>query len=455
MLDFYERRGRKMFLIFMIVSILLFTAAFFAGRFYTLRYVTKNAHTQVISTIVGEPVKTTIGGQIDYIEGMVEVRENASSGWFSATKSGLFSKNNELRTLSKSRAIVTFEDGSVVRLNENTHIIFAENIQDVKIAIEGGGVFNSVTKNEKRNYIVQTDKYAIKALGTEFGVTENDDATSVLVIESSVEVQNDAGTAIDRVEEGSKAKVVNDRVEKAVIADADLTDDFVVWSTKKDQPQQKEEEKKDVKEDDDKKSDDAVVSGGSISLSGEKSSSGVRLQWDVKNVTATHGFKIIKSEEANPVYPGDDYQYLTDSSARDYKWKIDTGKKYHFRVCVYDGSGKCLLYSNDVYIDTPDTKDEDDDEYASSVSLSAKDDDGDVKLTWEISGGGAPMGFKIVKSKESNPVYPGDDYQYISDSDVRKYTWEGFSKGKTYHFRVCIYKGGKCGAYSNDVKVSF
>lgn len=445
-----------MFLIFMIVSILLFTAAFFAGRFYTLRNVAQNTNTQIISTIAEEPVKTTIGGQIDYIEGTVEMRDNASAGWFAATKSGLFAKDNELRTLSRSRAIVTFEDGSTVRLNENTHIIFAENIQDVKIDIEGGEVFNSVAKNEQRNYIVQTDKYAIKALGTEFGVTKNDDATSVLVIESSVEVQNDEGTAIDRVEEGNKAKVINDRVEKAVIADTDLTDDFVVWSTKKDQPKQKEEEKKDVKEDDDKKTDDVTVSGGSISLSGEMSSSGVRLHWDVKNISATHGFKIIKSEDVNPVYPGDDYQYLTDPSVRDYKWKIDTGKKYHFRVCVYNGSGKCLLYSNDVYIDTPDGKDEDDnDEYATNVSLSAKDDDGDVKLTWDISGGGAPLGFKIVKSKESNPVYPGDDYQYISDSDARKYTWKGFSKGKTYHFRVCIYKGGKCGAYSNDVKVSF
>jgi hypothetical protein len=451
MLDFYEGKGRKIFVVIMIIFVLLFTLAFFVGRFYALWHMPQNTSTQMISEIPAEQLTKTISGQVEYAEGVVEVRENATSGWFTAVKGGIFAKGNELRTLGASRAIVTFEDGSVVRLDENTHIVFVENAQDMKIDVKQGEIFNSVAKNNARTYIVQTDHYAVKALGTEFDVTKSGDTMSVLVVESAVEVQNGAGGILDRIEEGSKAKVANGHVEKIVIADADLADDFITWSTEKNEVGDKAGKAvDDVKK---KENKDTII--GSIILSGEKSSGGVRLHWDIKGVDALHGFKVIKSTDANPVYPGDDYQYLSDSAVREYRWEIATGKKYHFRVCVYDGSGKCLQYSNDIYLDTPSGENEDGGEYASSVSLSAKEGDGDVKLTWEISGGGAPLGFKVVKSKDPNPVYPGDDYQYLSDSDIRKYTWEGFSKGKTYHFRVCIYKGGKCGTYSNDVKVSF
>ena len=81
---------------------------------------------------------------------------------------------------------------------------------------------------------------------------------------------------------------------------------------------------------------------------------------------------------------------------------------------------------------------------------------GDIYLKWTISGGDAPKGYKVVKSKDDNPKYPEDGYyKYISDEDTKKVKLEGFDSGDKYHFRVCIYKGGSCGAYSNDIEVSF
>lgn len=448
-----------MYLIMMIIFILLSTAAFFAGRFYTLWYEAQPHDAQVISQI-SDPVPTikTITGQIDYIEGNVEVRDGVHAGWFAAAKSGLLTKGKEMRTLSRSRAIVTFEDGSIVRLDENTHIVLEENVDDVKIAVLQGEIFNSVTKDDVRAYVVQTAHYAITALGTEFGVTETAESTSVIVLESAINVQNENGVSIDQIEEGNMAKIVDDRVEKSTVKDADRADEFIAWSTVDKIVLNDGDQSAEIHEIKEKKDETEKITG-TVVLSGEKSSSGVRLRWDTKGVSAPYGFKVIKSTDENPVYPGDDYQYLDDPSVREYKWKIDTGEKYHFRVCVYNGDGKCLSYSNDIQLDTPSGEsgdgDDSDNDYASAVTLSAKESDGSVKLTWEISGGDAPMGFKIVKSKEANPVYPGDDYQYLSDKDVRKYTWDGFSKGKTYHFRVCVYKGGTCGTYSNDVKVSF
>lgn len=191
-----------------------------------------------------------------------------------------------------------------------------------------------------------------------------------------------------------------------------------------------------------------------ISLSGKTTSSGVSLSWSVNNLGSFDGFKVVKSTEANPVYPGSDYQYLSNKDSRSYSWAISSGSKYHFRVCQYAG-GKCVLYSNDIYLDTPE-KSDGDGEYASSVSLSLSEEGGKKYLKWSISGGSAPKGYKVVKAKDKNPKYPEDGYyQYISDEDTKKVKLEGFDSGDNYHFRVCIYKGGSCGTYSNDVEVSF
>ncbi|MCK9327919.1 MAG: FecR family protein [Bacteroidales bacterium] len=85
------------------------------------------------------------------------------------------------------------------------------------------------------------------------------------------------------------------------------------------------------------------------------------------------------------------------------------------------------------------------------ITLSATANDTGVKLTWTTSNLNSGNGYKIVKNKEGNPVYPGSDYKYINNVSQKNYIWS-ITDGKTYHFRVCEYlSSGKCGTYSNDV----
>lgn len=88
-----------------------------------------------------------------------------------------------------------------------------------------------------------------------------------------------------------------------------------------------------------------------------------------------------------------------------------------------------------------------------SISLSAAASGTSAKLTWTLTNMNSPKGFKVVKNTSGNPVYPGDSYHYLSDSETRSDTWTGMAAG-TYHFRVCEYLGGACGEYSNDVAVT-
>lgn len=77
------------------------------------------------------------------------------------------------------------------------------------------------------------------------------------------------------------------------------------------------------------------------------------------------------------------------------------------------------------------------------------------EIKWSVSGTSA-KGFKIVWSKKSGPTYPlrsGDKYHYFSESNKTSDKVEAFDGSGTYYVRVCEYLGGKCGVYSNEIKL--
>lgn len=193
-----------------------------------------------------------------------------------------------------------------------------------------------------------------------------------------------------------------------------------------------------------------TASSGSLKLNAETADGKVILRWDVNGLDAPDGFKLVVAEHSGPVYPGNDYQYLSDPAARSHVWTgLEPGKKYYFRACQYL-SGKCGVYSNEVVLTLggqPVVSSQ------STISLTGNVSGGEANLQWSLTGFESALGFKVVSSASPNPVYPGNDYHYLSDKSVRSDSWDGMKSGQTYHFRVCQYLGGKCGIYSNDLTV--
>ena len=77
------------------------------------------------------------------------------------------------------------------------------------------------------------------------------------------------------------------------------------------------------------------------------------------------------------------------------------------------------------------------------------------EIEWETKGY-SQKGFKVVWSKNQNPTYPtrnGDKYHYHSNPNKRNDKLEAFDGEGTYFVRVCEYLGGKCGIYSNQIKL--
>lgn len=193
-------------------------------------------------------------------------------------------------------------------------------------------------------------------------------------------------------------------------------------------------------------SSSATSKVNSITLTGENAS----IKWTVDGSSAS-GFKVVWSKNSGPTYPcrsGDKYNYLSSPSATsDTLTAFDGSGAYHVRVCEYLG-GKCGTYSNEITVNLNTSGDYDE---VTSIVLT-----GDGKnITWKVEGYSA-QGYKVVWSKNTNPTYPtrdGDQYHYYSDPNALSDSVDAFAGTGTYYVRVCEYLGGKCGVYSNEIKV--
>jgi hypothetical protein len=182
----------------------------------------------------------------------------------------------------------------------------------------------------------------------------------------------------------------------------------------------------------------------------------ISLKWVLTNLDAPNGFKVVKADHVNPVYPGDDFQYLDNSGTRSYTWTGVSGGTYHVRVCIYNGNGACLRYTGDK---TVTVQDGGSGEYPTAINISVSNpvDDGGtyhVEVSWSPVGNEAPNGYKVCWSESANPTYgvTGTTCQY-QDSSARSLSVDGLESGKTYHFRVGAFKieGDGCQLYSADV----
>lgn len=195
-----------------------------------------------------------------------------------------------------------------------------------------------------------------------------------------------------------------------------------------------------------------------ITLSAQPKEEAALLSWQFTG-SAPQGFKVLKSLNPNPEYPGregDSNQYLSSPDTRTYLWQnIDATKTYHFRVGIYE-NGKIIKYSNDVTA-KPLIKKVSEPTSETQLTLTAvSQEPGQVRLNWTTKGISAPIGFKTAYSQNPNPTYPQDTWHYLSSPDAREDTFTKLPSGQTLHFRVGVYVGGEKGAYpySNDIAIT-
>lgn len=444
-----------------LVYLIVLIAIVGGGYWYYQNYMTN-------SEVVQRQQADTIGAQIVWVEGSVEYKQSEGD-WKRASADIDLAAGDSVETLADGRAIINFDDGSAIRLDNKTKVVLASlKPEHLTIKNESGQVYARVTKSV-RIFDVQAGETVYESLGTAYKTINKDDQKGVEVYESKVKViDKDKKETI--VDEGNKYLLENKadtKVENKLvkISETDLAKDvFVLWNKEQDKKitEPEEEAAKEIEdlvptttvvEIKDEEPEQPVVPESKIVLSAVKVDGGIKFTWTVSGVDVEQGFKLVRSTAVNPVYPGNDYQYLTNKDQRSYTWGIKDGKTYYFRVCQYLG-GKCGVYSNNIKITAPlvEKTTEVPTGDVSSIALSA----GSGKVVWKATGV-SEQGFKVVWSKNSGPTYPcrdGDKYNYLSDPSANASALDAFDGAGTYYVRVCEYLGGKCGVYSNQVTVT-
>jgi hypothetical protein len=435
------------------VALAIFAAVLVVGGIVGAFVLTNDSEDEAVEEVAIEaPAQeriTTLGAAVATIEGDVETSTDGAT-WTSAEAGQSLANLDYVRTLDSSRAIVLFDDGSVVRLDSNTELYLSSLEADaLEVTLMDGQVYSRVVESENQTFTVATANERFQALGTAYKTSTDGTKDELEVYQSQVKVES---ADLD-VEEGNKYD--SDSKEKTALDLVELeNDEFAQWNKEKDSESEEFKDKLGVLKDREEEPAPAPVPPSptaSISLTGttsDKGVAGVFLTWELSGVSSTQGFKLVRSaSDSTPTYGENEAIYVGDPSARNRTWPSEDGKTHYYRVCIYF-EGTCSTYSNAVQVASP--KVEKEPVVSGTINLSI---DGQ-KLTWSLGGGTAPHGYKVVLSDSPNPVYPANSIQYIG-SKTTSTTLPDKAAG-TYYVKVCKYTNGTqeagCVDYSNEVE---
>lgn len=382
-----------------------------------------------------EEVVVVATGTLAFQQGTVEVKEVGGEYAVIETDTVL-RQGDSVKTGDESKAIIEIENGDIIRIGANSEITLSI-ISDTQIAVlqKSGSVYGRVVKDNTRVFQVINGVVVVEALGTAFDVIDGEAEVDVNVVESTVKVTTDDEEK--DVEEGKTATITKEN-KKVALSDFDetkLENDWYTWNKEKDTEKKVAlgvfEKKEEVKEE-----TTETPSEQKITLTASAVSSGISLSWTVEGTASEKGYKVVRSESADPVYPGNEYQYFSNGETRSYTWAIADGKTYHFRVCEYDGE-KCLLYSNNVSVKSnePPTPDP----TYTGPSLSVTPAETGVNMWWsDKSGNPGFKYYKVVRSKtNADPKYPDDGYIAVRNKGEEHYADYSAVKNTAYYYRIC------------------
>jgi hypothetical protein len=477
-----------------------------------------------------------IAGEVAYYEGVV-MYKTASTDWAVATSSTVLNEGDSLKVDGEGRAILNLDDGSSIRLNNNSQVTLSSmDPNNTIIANDQGESYARVIEAD-REFTITAGEIKFESLGTAYKTVNTTEEKGVEVYQSKVSVKGAEDKDIV-VDEGKKYYVKTKKTEnekKSVDIDIDeiKADKFVLWNKEKDEANAEYKSSLGFLSDftapalnvtsptnGGTTSADKVAVTGTVEVgarvfvnsietpnyngqfsqeiglsvganaikvkamdaSGNKTyvdltitregtadstpvqippSAGAgisitavygdvgkfKVMWDVSNLDVSGGFKVVYNTGGSPVYPNDNPNYVDGSMRKHTVTGLGAGT-YYVRVCRYTGSG-CDSYSNQVSVNVSAAP-----APIAPLSSLVLNSAGAGAVTWTPSH--QPQeGYKLVWSTTTGPVYPGNNASFYephkTSGDI---TWSGATAGGTYYVRICEYRGGACGIYSNEVVIN-
>lgn len=330
-------------------------------------------------------VAAKMGVAVTLVDGVAEYM-HSDGGWQTLSADSQLKEGDTIRT-ADSRVVLTFDDGSALRLDANTGVrLESLTVTDVKVAHTAGTTYSRVVPSE-RSYTVTVDGAEYKAMGTAFATTNDNEEKGVQVYQSSVKVKG-VDTAVN---EGKQYYTTSaDIARKSKVTDINIDtaaeNEFLQWNMGEDEKQQQfkeklgvltkvreraeekvrqgeadrqkqaqelalkakqEAERKQAKENTNK----ALVTRGTMSISLH----GTTVNWAYTG-KAIYGYKVVYSmTNSLPTFGVDDAVYYGDQATISGALPTKNIPKgvYKVRVCAYTAgteSEPCVDYSNPVTI---------------------------------------------------------------------------------------------------------
>lgn len=430
----------------------------------------KPAATQQTSTNpTPQPATPKLGLAVTLIDGTATYQAASSTTVQPLTATTQLGEGDTLSTAANSRLVLTFDDGSALRLDGlSTITLESLTATSIRVAQTAGTAYSRVVPSE-RSYVVTVDGVNYTAMGTAFATDSGSEVQGIRVYQSSVKVDG----VEEVVAEGKQYyKQHRDSKLRAKVSSIDLDaldkDSFAKWNLSQDEKialfkdklgvfkQLREKQAKDKQKTEAAKKKQAEAAKG-IRLAGLSVSGGAKFTWSVSGVDAPHGFKLVRSSSSStPTFGKDDAVYMSDPSTRSYTWKSEKDGTYWYRMCVYRKEQGCDTYSNAIQIKVTGTKPKTVDTPTAKVTrgtLTLHSISASGKAQWSFTGT-APHGYKLVYSKAQQPTYPGSNFVYVSDGAATQSDIP-FKKSGTYYVRICAYTNGTeddaCVNYSNQL----
>ena len=392
--------------------------------------------------------------------GKVEVMQPGHP-WRPATSEDHLMARWSVRTGAASTASVHFPDGSVARLADDSEAkVTMLAAGEISIDHIAGGTYHRVHKGTK--YTVTNSDVASHALGTAFNVENRvPGRLEILTVESAVEVSIGVHEPI-KVSQGEVMTVSlsgNKTAEKQPVSRERLQDQRLMAAVQQDaaagystgvyenldvpgsqpssQPAQTQPEQP-----------------PSIQLAGDDvSGTSVNLSWTLSGAGSYGSLVLLRSEGAEPSYPGDEIVRYSDtsvSSATDDT--ITAGHTYQYRIAGVPAESGEVIFSNTVVVDVASPEPQ---PVPASMSLTAAPSSGGVALQWSVTGANVFEGFvleRVVdKAPSGSPTPEGTtNFKRIKSSDVFYSYQDGtVLPAHSYSYRVGLVINGAVMVYSD------
>ncbi len=396
---------------------------------------------------------SVMAAKVTYKKGVAEYKTgvNVGSNWEIIPKDLEIEVGMSVRTTgAASLLIVTLDDGSAVRLDANTEATFETlTVSRTVILQVSGHIYNRVTPNSNRTYIVQTENGQFQSLGTAFKTTSSGDEESVEVYQSNVQETS----TNKKVKEGQKLIVKdfnnpqNDETIKDLNIEEVKIDPFVSWN--RDEDQKDENFKKALGFLSDIEGPEISITSPKLGNSIEVDAAATEGTIEIKGTTEKGSTLSVQSKSVSNSGPVD----VTVSNNGTFKTpvlKAAIGSSI-FTFVAKDRTGNettlniTLLFKKKNPVQKQGIE----------LSLESIPDPDVLTFSWLLEGVTTPDGIKLIYSKTEGPIFPDDEKQFIETGSETTVNVADLDSNTTYYFKVCRYSSVTmdCDIYSNEVSV--